>query len=171
MINEIKTYQENGIPTAKPLPEVIIDEPKITPEDTTPEKEKTVFTKEQMTNIIQDVIDAKYEIFDIDKMANYSADFNENEPYLINIWSVQAGFGFGYIVLHDFLKRVEINNTFLSTDTTDNGKKLMKKAEDVGLIEKIESNLGLARLTRWKLIGNPDDNLKEIKKSWQEDSW
>ena len=39
---------------------------------------------EKMKEIIQDVIDDKFEAFDARTMANYDAEFTGDEPYFIN---------------------------------------------------------------------------------------
>ena len=121
------------------------------------------FTDEQIRVIIQDVIDDKFELFDSDTMANYDADFFGEEPFFINIWNKQRGYGFGYIVFHDFLRKVGEGKTFLSTDFTDEGAALFQKAVKDKLIEKISEPLGLQRLTRWKVAKDPIKNLEKIK--------
>ena len=124
-----------------------------------PEKIST----EQMKDIIQDVIDNAYSLFDVETMANYDADFSGEEPYFINIWAKQGGYGFGYIVFHDFLRRVGIQKTFLSTDFTQEGSNLFQKAVKDGLIEKVSEPFGLQRLTRWKVVDDPVKNLEKIR--------
>lgn len=118
---------------------------------------------EQLKAIIQDVIDNKYSLFDPESMANYDADFSGDEPYFINIWSKQKGYGFGYIVFHDFLRRVGTGKTFLSTDLTEDGSNLFQKAVNNGLIKKVSEPFGLQRLTRWKVVSDPIKNLEKIK--------
>ena len=120
---------------------------------------------ETMKAIIQDVIDNEYNLFDVETMADYDADFSGEEPYFINIWSKKRGYGFGYIVFHDFLRRVGTGNTFVSTDFTEEGMHLFQKAVNDGLIEKISEPAGLQRLTRWKVIADPVENLEKIKNS------
>ncbi len=121
------------------------------------------FSKDEMKNILQDVIDNKFEVFDSEKMADYDADFSGGEPFFINIRSKQSGFGFGYIVFHDFLRRVGEGKTFISTDFTDAGKNLFQKAVRDGLIEKQSEPFGLNRLTRWKVTNDPVKNLEKMK--------
>lgn len=118
---------------------------------------------DQIKLIIQDVIDEKYELFDVETMANYDADFSGDEPYFINIWNKQKGCGFGYIVFHDFLRRVGIGKTFLSTNFTQEGSNLFQKAANDGLIQKISKPYGLQRLTRWKVVNDPAENLERIR--------
>lgn len=118
---------------------------------------------DQIKSIVQDVIDERYEIFDVETMANYDADFSGDEPYFINIWNKQKGYGFGYIVFHDFLRRVGIEKTFLSTDFTQEGSNLFQKAVNEGLIKKVSEAFGLQRLTRWKVTGDPVKNLERIR--------
>ncbi len=132
-----------------------------------PEGEKSearvFFDKEQLRNIIQDVIAGTFALFDADTMANYDADFSGNEPFFINIWNKQSGYSFGYIVFHDFLRRVGKQKTFLSSDFTEAGGKLFKQAVDDGLIVKVSEPLGLLRQTRWQVVGDPVENLSKIK--------
>lgn len=118
---------------------------------------------EQLKSIVQDVIDSKYKLFDITSMADYDADFSGEEPYFINIWNKRKGYGFGYIVFHDFLRRVGIGETFLSTDFTQEGLNLFEKAIDDGLVERVSGQFGVQRLTRWKVISDPERNLKKIR--------
>ncbi len=127
------------------------------------EKLNNQFDKDKMKSIFQDVIDGEFNVFDSEKMANYDADFSGDEPYIINIWSKQKGFSFGYIVFHDFLNRVGLDKTFVSTNFTDEGSKLFDKAVSDGLIEKISEPFGLQQLTRWKVIGDPINHLKQMK--------
>ncbi len=126
------------------------------------------FDKKEMQDIIQDVIDDKYELFDAETMANYDADFSGEEPFFINIWSKQAGKNFGYIVFHDFLRRVGEGKTFSSTDFTEAGSRLFQKAVDDGLIKKISEGSGLHRSTRWEVVDNPIKNLEKIKDKFNE---
>jgi|GEM_PF-1276818 len=126
------------------------------------------FNPDQIKNIIQDVIDEEYLLFDVERMADYDADFSGKEPYFINIWSKQKGYNFGYIVFHDFLRRVGEQNTFLSTDFTQGGSKLFQKAVEDNLIEKVSDSFGLQRLTRWRVINDPVKNLEKIKKEVDE---
>lgn len=118
---------------------------------------------EQRRAIIQDVIDGAYSLFDVETMANYDADFSGEEPYFINIWNKQSGYGFGYIVFHDFLRRVGVQKTFLSTDFTKEGSDLFQRAVSDGLIENVSEPFGLRRLTRWKVIGDPVKNLERMR--------
>ena len=120
---------------------------------------------EEMQKIVQDVIDDKYNLFDAETMANYDADFSGPEPFFINIWAKQKGHGFGYIVFHDFLRKVGDGKTFLSTDFTEDGAKLFARAQGDKLIEKVSDQMGLQRLTRWKVVGDPVKHLEEIKNS------
>ncbi len=131
-------------------------------EHSTPPNQETI-SAERKRAIIQDVIDNTFTLFDADTMANYDADFSGAEPYFINIWNKQTGHGFGYIVFHDFLRRVGKEKTFLSTDFTTEGAKLFKKAVDDGLVEKVSEPFGLKRLTRWKVIGDPIQHLEKIR--------
>lgn len=124
---------------------------------------REVIDKEQMRAIVQDVIDGNYSLFDVETMANYDADFSGEEPYFINILSKQEGYGFGYLVFHDFLRRVGLQKTFLSTDFTEDGSNLFQKAVADGLIEKVSEPFGLQRLTRWKVVGDPVKNLEKIR--------
>lgn len=119
--------------------------------------------KEQMRAIIQDVIDGTYALFDVETMANYDADFRGEEPLFISILAKQEGHNFGYIIFHDFLRRVGVKKTFLSTDFTEVGSNLFEKAVRDGLIEKISKPFGLQRLTRWRVIGDPVKNLEKIR--------
>lgn len=121
---------------------------------------------ERMRAIIQDVIDNKYNVFDVNTMANYDADFSGPEPWFINIWNKQPGYGFGYIVFHDFLRRVGSGKTFLATDFTEGkggGQELFQKAINDGLIKKISEPFGLHRLTRWVVVGDPLQNLERMR--------
>jgi len=120
-------------------------------------------TPEKMRSILQDVIDGSFNIFDIESMANYDAEFSGEEPYFINIWNKQEGFGFGYIVFHDFLRRVGIEKTFTSTNFTDAGRALFQKATTDGLIEKVSEPSGLQMITRWKVVGDPTAHLIQMK--------
>jgi hypothetical protein len=120
-------------------------------------------SKEQLKAIIQDVIDGTYSLFDVETMANYDADFSGEEPFFVNIWSKQKGYGFGYIIFHDFLRRVGVERTFLSTDFTQEGSNLFQKAVNDGLIKKIAEPFGLQRLTRWKVISDPVKNLEKTR--------
>lgn len=129
--------------------------------DISPVSEK--ISPEQMKLIVQDVIDSKYELFDVKTMANYDADFSGDEPCFINIWNKQKGYGFGYIVFHDFLRRVGVGETFLSTDFTIDGSNLFQKAVNDGLIKKVSEPFGLQRLTRWEVVSDPVKNLEKIK--------
>ncbi|HUT22194.1 MAG TPA: hypothetical protein VMX18_02155 [Candidatus Bipolaricaulota bacterium] len=117
---------------------------------------------EKMKTIIQDVIDDNFSVFDNETMADYDADFSGEEPCLINIWAKRKGYGFGYLVFHDFLRRVGLQKTFLSTDFTEEGSNLFQKAMSDGLIEKVSEPSGLQRLTRWKVINDPIQNLGKI---------
>lgn len=125
--------------------------------------EEEKISPEKICGVIQDVIDDKYELFDPEKMANYSADFSGDDPLFINIKSYMKGYGFGYIIFHDFLRRVGFNKNFFSTDFTDDGEKLFQKAVNDQLIEKVSEASGLHRLTKWKVIGDPIKNLEKIK--------
>jgi hypothetical protein len=118
---------------------------------------------ERMKAIVQDVIDDKYLLFDAKTMADYDADFSGAEPLFINIWNKQPGHEFGYLVFHDFLRRVGMQKTFLITDFTDQGRELFKKAVADGLIEKISKPFGLHNLTQWMIIGDPTKNLEKIR--------
>jgi hypothetical protein len=118
---------------------------------------------DNMKAIIQDVIDNKYLLFDPETMANYSADFSGPEPLFINIHNEIKGSGFGYIIFHDFLRRVGTGKIFFATDFTAPGSKLFQKAIDDGLIEKVSEASGLHRLTKWKVIGDPVKNLEKIR--------
>ncbi|MCD6109217.1 hypothetical protein J7J83_00420 [bacterium] len=118
---------------------------------------------DQIESIVQDVIDGNYKLFDVETMANYDADFSGDEPYFINIWNKQKGYGFGYIIFHDFLRRVGTGKTFLSTDFTEDGANLFQKAVNDGLIKKVSEPFGLQRLTRWKVVSDPIKNLEKIK--------
>lgn len=121
-------------------------------------------SSEKMRDIIQDVIDDKFEVFDVESMASYDAIFSEgNEPYFLNIWTIKTGYGFGYIVFHNFLRRVGSGNTFVTTDFTDSGKRLFQKAVNDGLIQQVSEQFGLQRLTRWKVVGDPVNNLLKIR--------
>ena len=121
------------------------------------------FDKEKMKSILQDVIDGKFDLFNVETMANYDAEFSGEEPYFINIWNKQKDHGFGYVVFHDFLHRVGIGKTFNSTNFTDDGKKLFDKAVSDGLIEKMSEPFGLQNLTKWKVVGDSIAHLKKIK--------
>jgi hypothetical protein len=121
------------------------------------------FTHDQMRAIIQDIIDAKYTLFNVNSMANYDAQFGDHEPMFLNIWNIQKGYQFGYLVFHDFLRRVGIGKTFLSTDFTPEGAALFEKAVADGLIKKTSEAFGIQRLTRWELIEDPIKNLERIK--------
>ena len=90
-----------------------------------PSQEPEKISPDKIKLIVQDVIDGKYELFDVETMANYDADFSGEEPHFINIWNKQKGYGFGYIVFHDFLGRVGVGKTFLSTDFTQEGSNLL----------------------------------------------
>ncbi len=127
---------------------------------TNPEEE---ISPEQIRAIIQDVIDGAYKLFDVKTMADYDAEFSGEEPLFINIWNKKEGHNFGYIVFHDFLRKVGQDNTFLSTDLTSPGKKLFEKAIQDSLIEKMTENIGLHRMTRYKVINDPNKNLEKIK--------
>ncbi len=120
-------------------------------------------SREQMKNIIQDIIDAKYAIFNVKTMANYDAQFGDHEPLFLNIWNIQKGYRFGYLVFHDFLRRVGVGKTFLSTDFTAEGAALFEKAVADGLIKKTSEAIGIQRLTRWEVISDPVENLERIK--------
>ena len=121
------------------------------------------FSPDQMKDIIQDIIDAKYTLFNVKTMANYDAQFGDHEPLFLNIWNIQKGYQFGYLVFHDFLRRVEVGKTFLSTDFTPEGAALFEKAVADGLIKKTSEAFGIQRLTRWELIDDPIKNLERIK--------
>jgi len=100
-------------------------------------------------------------------MADYSADFNGSEPFFLNIWSKVPNYGFGFIVFHDFLRRVGFNKTFISTDFTPAGIKLFKKAQEAGLIEQVEVPANLGRYTRWKVVNDPNVSLESLKKQYK----
>lgn len=126
-----------------------------------------VISADNMKDIIQDVIDDKFEIFDVETMASYDAIFSEgHEPYFLNIWIVKPGYGFGYIVLHNFLRRVGIGNTFVTTDFTPPGKRLFQKAINDGLIQQVSEQFGPQRLTKWEVFGDPVENLEQIRDRW-----
>ena len=126
--------------------------------------DKDEISSEKMRAIIQDVIDDKFEVFDVETMASYDAIFSEeSEPYFLNIWTIKAGYGFGYIVFHNFLRRVGIGNTFIATDFTDSGKRLFQKAVNDGLIQQVSEQFGVARNTRWQVVGDPIENLVKIR--------
>lgn len=118
---------------------------------------------EQMRLIIQDVINGTFELFNVDTMANYDADFSGDEPLFIKIEAKQKGQSFGYLVFHDFLRRVGRDNTFVTTDLTNDGKRLFEKTVSDGLLEKVSEPFGLHRLTKWKIIGDPIKNLEKIR--------
>lgn len=122
-----------------------------------------LFTPEHVKLILDDVISGEFGVFNCESMADYSADFQHGEPIFLNIWTHISGYGFGYIVFHDFLRRVGKNNTFLSTDLTDAGMILFKKAQDHGLIQKIEIAPNIGRYSRWKVIGDINQNLIRMK--------
>jgi hypothetical protein len=128
-----------------------------------PSQSPEKISPEQIKAIVQDVIDGTYSLFDVETMANYDADFSGDEPYFINIWNKQKGYGFGYIVFHDFLRRVGRGKTFLSTDFTQEGSNLFQKAVNDGLIKKISEPFGLERLTRWEVVSDPTKNLEIIR--------
>jgi len=128
-----------------------------------PSQASEKISSDQIKLIIQDVIDGEYELFDAETMANYDADFSGEEPYFINIWNKQKGYGFGYIVFHDFLRRVGIGKTFLSTDFTQEGSNLFQKAINDGLVKKVSEPFGLQRLTRWEVVSDPVKNLEKIR--------
>ena len=134
----------------------------------TSEQPELKFSKEQMKDIIQDVIDRRFIIFNLETMADYDADFSEEEPLFLNIRSKKKRHGFGYIIFHHFLREVGIGRTFLSTDFTEEGEKLFKKAKYDGLIEKISDKpIGLHRLSRWKVLGDPVVNLEKLKNKYE----
>lgn len=112
--------------------------------------------------LIQDVLDGAFQKFDVHTMADYDAVFSDDEPYFINIWTHQAGKGYGYIVFHDFLRRVGVDHTFVSSDFTEPGNKLFDKAQQDGLIVKVDGPFGLQRYTRWKVVSDPTEHLKEL---------
>ena len=122
-----------------------------------------IVDKKQMKSIIQDLLDGTFRLFDTETMADYDADFSGAEPYIINIWNKQPGSGFGYLVFHDFLRRVGLNKTFVSSDFTEPGDKLFQKAVTDGLIKKISEPFGLQRMTRWQVVGDPAQNLKRLR--------
>lgn len=129
------------------------------------------YTPSELVNIIQDVIDDEFETFDIETMANYFADFYDNPEYLpsfLNIVSYTPGFGFGYIVFHDFLRRVGFGNTFSSTAMTDEGRHLFEKAQRDGLIEYEKKDEGIVDRTIWRVTSNPITNLERIKEQIKE---
>jgi len=122
-----------------------------------------VISKDHMNKIIQDIIDGRFEVFDTESMADFDADFSGEEPLFINIWSVKRGYGFGYLVFHEFLRKVGLQKSFLSTDFTPDGERCFEKAVKDGLIEKTSEPFGLHRLTRWKVIGDPVQHLHTLK--------
>lgn len=132
--------------------------------ETSPEEE---ITPDKMKSILQDVIDDRFEVFDVETMASYDAIFSEGaEPYFLNIWTIKSGYGFGYIVFHNFLRRVGTGDTFVTTDFTDSGRRLFQKAVNDGLIQQVSEQFGLERKTRWQVVGDPVDNLVKIRDSW-----
>lgn len=120
-------------------------------------------SKERLNAIIQDVIEGKFEIFDIESMADFDADFRGQEPLFINIWSLRKGHGFGYLIFHEFLRRVGEKKTFISTDFTPDGAHCFERAVKDGLIQKISEPFGLHRLTRWMVVGDPIQHLHTLK--------
>lgn len=130
-----------------------------------PKTEWAAEQKEFLKRVIQDVIAEKFEIFNVDTMANYDADFSGETPFFINIIAKQKGFGYGHIVFHDFLRRVGLGKTFLSTDFTDDGKRLFTRCERDGLIKKIEDPKGINRLSKWEVTQDPNENLRKMIES------
>jgi len=130
-----------------------------------PSPKKEMANSEKMKDVIQDVIDGTFFLFNTETMADYDADFREEEPYFIHIWNKERGKGFGYLVFHDFLRRVGVEKTFVSTDFTGDGRKLFEKAVQDGLITKEPHFVSLQRLTRWKVVGDPVEHLRRMKDS------
>ena len=114
------------------------------------------------SQMIGDILAGKHNFEDNSKLANYHAIFEENkEPYLINIWSLNNGLG--YVIFHDFLIKVGQGHIFSSTDFEPAGEKLFQKAINDGLIEQFSEKSGMSNITRWKVIGDPKENLKRLK--------
>jgi hypothetical protein len=123
-----------------------------------------VFNPELFRKKINQVLAGEHNWQDDDEPANYDALFMDGkEPFFNNIWNKKRGLGLGYIIFHDFLKRVGEGNTFSSTDMTSDGEKLFQKAVKAGLIEQVSERAGLHRVTRWKVVGNPISNLEKIR--------
>lgn len=110
--------------------------------------------------LIEDVIEGKFEKFDPASVADYDADFSGSEPYFINIWSKRKGMG--YVVFHDFLRRVGIGNSFVASDFTGPGLHLFEKASAAGAIRQVSEKSGFDRRTRWEVLGDPISNLEKI---------
>ncbi|MCX6735897.1 MAG: hypothetical protein NTZ13_02340 [Candidatus Parcubacteria bacterium] len=136
--------------------------------DNSPEKKHS--EEENMWDILQDVIDNRFEVFNVDTMADYDADFSGSEPLFINIWNKKPGSGLGYVVFHDFLRRVGTGKTFLSTDFTGPGVSLFKKASNAGLIKQVSEPTGLQRLTKWEVTGDPVANMEKMRDSCNKNS-
>lgn len=115
--------------------------------------------------IIEDVISNQFQLFDTKTMADYDAEFSGELPYLINIWTKQEGKGYGYIILHDFFRRVGVGNSFFATDFTGSGAHLFEKAIKDGVIQKEPQSTNLLNITRWKVVAGPLENLKKLKVS------
>ena len=122
------------------------------------------FNADLFRSQIEEIIAGTHNYLDDEKLANYDTIFREGqEPYFINIWNRKEGSGLGYIVFHNFLLKVGQDNTFSSTNFTDDGKKLFQKAIDDGLIKQTSEKPDVGGITRWKVIGDSINNLDKIK--------
>lgn len=130
----------------------------------TTEASRPEFNRARYLQKIDDVISGRHNYLDDNEAANYDAMFDYGpEPIFNNIWNRERGSGIGYIVFHDFLIKVGVGNTFVSTDFTGPGNKLVQKAVSDGIIEFVENTSHLAYKTRWKVISDPKVNLERIK--------
>ena len=88
-----------------------------------------------------------------------------NLPYFLNISTQEKGKGLGVIAFLHFLSRVGKGKKFVSTDFTPAGQHLFGEVREAGLIEQIGTKAGLARITTWEVIGDPQKLLEHIAKT------
>jgi hypothetical protein len=122
--------------------------------------EKNYVNKSLLTAV--QVIVEGWESFDPDSMADYDAIFSENsESVLLNIWTKQPGEGFGQLVMYHFLDQVGVNNTFVCTDLTEQGSRLIEKLERNGMLERLKYTGNPAYPHRFKVIRDATEGLKD----------
>ena len=104
-----------------------------------------------------------WQTFDPENMADYDALFPEKgDPAFLNIWAKKNGQNFGYVVIHHFLERVGVDQTFVTTAFTGSGEHLFKRLVTEGVLEEKANTGDLAYPRRFEVKKDPKKNLEEF---------